>query len=175
MTKSPVKAKPASKAVAKPAAMARPKAKAVPSHMHTLSPHLVCAGAAAAIDFYKRAFGAVELIRLPGKDGKLVHACVEICGSSVMLVDEMPEWGALSPKSLKGTPVTIHLFVADVDAFVKRAVAAGATLKMPVADMFWGDRYGIIVDPFGHNWSIATHLRDMSEAELQDAMHKAMA
>jgi uncharacterized glyoxalase superfamily protein PhnB len=138
--------------------------------MHVLSPHLVCAGAADAIEFYKKAFGAVEMFRLPGPNGKLMHASVLICGSSVMLVDEAPQWGMLSPKSLNGTPVTIHLYVADVDAFVEHAVKAGATVKMPVADMFWGDRYGVIQDPFGHHWSVATHLRHPSEQEIQDAM-----
>ena len=135
-----------------------------------VTPHLVCAGAAKAIEFYKKAFGAVERMRLPGKDGRLMHGAIEIGGATVMLVDEMPEWGALSPKALKGTPVTIHLYVDDVDAFFQRAVEAGATVKMPVADMFWGDRYGVIVDPFGHNWSIATHLRDMTADEIQRAM-----
>ena len=156
-------------------AKTKPAAKPLPRDMHVLSPHLVVAGAAEAIDFYKKAFGAVEKVRLAGKDGKLMHACVEICGSSVMLVDEMPQWGALSPKALKGTPVTIHLYVDDVDAFVDRAVKAGATVKMPVADMFWGDRYGVIEDPFGHNWSIATLQRELSEPELRAAMEKAMA
>jgi PhnB protein len=138
-----------------------------------VTPHLICSGAAAAIEFYKRAFGAVETMRLPGKDGRLMHASIQIGQASIMLVDEMPEWGALSPKSLKGTPVTIHLYVEDVDTFVDRAVEAGATVKMPVSDMFWGDRYGVIIDPFGHNWSIATHLRDMTAEEIQDAL-KAM-
>jgi PhnB protein len=135
-----------------------------------VKPHLVCAGAADAIKFYKKAFGAVETMRLPGKDGRLMHAAIQIGRASIMLVDEMPEWGALSPKSLKGTPVTIHLYVDDVDAFVDRAVKAGATLKMPVADMFWGDRYGVIVDPFGHSWSVATHQRDMTAEEIQEAL-----
>jgi uncharacterized glyoxalase superfamily protein PhnB len=142
--------------------------------MHVLSPHLVCAGAADAIEFYKKAFDAVEMVRLPGEDGKLMHAGILICGASVMLVDEAPEWGMLSPRSLQGTPVTIHLYVEDVDAFVERAVEAGATVKMPVADMFWGDRYGVIEDPFGHRWSVATHLRDLSEQELRDAARQAM-
>lgn len=133
-------------------------------------PHLICSGAAAAIEFYKRAFAAEETMRLPGKDGRLMHASIQIGQATIMLVDEMPEWGALSPKSLKGTPVTIHLYVEDVDAFVDRAVKAGATVKVPVSDMFWGDRYGVIVDPFGHNWSIATHLRDMTAEEMQDAL-----
>ncbi len=161
------------KAKSKPA-RAKPKAKPQAPGMQVLSPHLVCAGAAKAIDFYKKAFGAVEKMRLPGKNGKLIHGAVQICGCSVMLVDEMPEWGALSPKALKGTPVTIHLMVDDVDAFVKRAVKAGAKLIMPVADMFWGDRYGIVEDPFGHRWSIATHLRDMTAKEIQAAMRTAM-
>jgi uncharacterized glyoxalase superfamily protein PhnB len=101
-----------------------------------------------------------------------MHAMVRIEGSAVMLVDEMPEWGALGPKSLKGSPVTIHLYVEDVDAFVKRAVAAGAKVTMPVADQFWGDRYGKLEDPFGHHWSVATHLRDVTEQEMQQAMKK---
>jgi len=136
--------------------------------LQSVTPHLVCAGAAEA----KRAFGAVELMRLPGRDGRLLHGSIAIGGGRVMLVDEMPECGALSPRSLKGTPVTVHLYVDDVDAFVDRAVKAGATLRMPVADMFWGDRYGVIVDPFGHSWSVATHQRDMTAEEIQDAMLK---
>jgi uncharacterized glyoxalase superfamily protein PhnB len=154
----------------------KPKAKARSRSIgkQTLSPHLICAGAAKAIDFYKKAFGATENMRLPGKDGRLMHASVQVNGACVMLVDEMPEWGALSPKSLKGTPVTVHLNVDDVDAFVKRAVKAGATVVMPVADMFWGDRYGVIEDPFGHRWSIATHVRDMTPKEIAKAMPKEM-
>ncbi len=135
-----------------------------------VTPHLVCAGAAEAIDFYKKAFGAVEMMRLPGKDGKLMHAAIQIGGATIMLVDEMPEWGALSPKSLNGTPVTIHLYVEDVDRFFDRAVKAGATAKMPVADMFWGDRYGVLVDPFGHSWSVATPQREVTPQEIQEAL-----
>ncbi len=138
--------------------------------LQAVTPHLVCAGAADAIEFYKQAFGAVEMTRRPGKDGRLMHASIKIGEASVMLVDEMLEWGALSPKSLNGTPVTIHLYVDDVDAFVDRAVKAGATLKMPVADTFWGDRYGVIHDPFGHSWSVATRLRDMTAEEIEQAM-----
>jgi uncharacterized glyoxalase superfamily protein PhnB len=140
--------------------------------MHTVTPHLVCAGAAEAIEFYKKAFNAVEGGRLPGPNGRLMHAMIRIEGSAVMLVDEMPEWGALGPKSLKGSPVTIHLYVENVDAFVKRAVAAGAKVTMPVADQFWGDRYGKLEDPFGHHWSVATHIRDVSAQEMQQAMQK---
>ena len=151
--------------------MTEPQVKPVPDGMHTVTPHLVCAGAADAITFYKQAFGAVELGRLPGPQGKLMHAMLRIGDSAVMLVDEFPDYGSFGPKSLKGSPVTIHLYVEDVDATVKRAVAAGAKITMPVDDMFWGDRYGKIEDPFGHHWSVATHIRDVSPEEMQAAMH----
>ena len=144
----------------------------IPQDMHTVTPHLICAGAAKAIEFYKQAFGAVEVARLPGPGGKLMHAMIRIGDSAVMLVDEMPEWGALGPKSLKGSPVTLHLYVEDVDAFVERAVKAGAKVTMPVADQFWGDRYGKLEDPFGHHWSVATHVRDVSMEEAQKAMRE---
>jgi PhnB protein len=142
----------------------------IPQGMHSVTPHLICAGAARAIEFYKQAFGATEEARLPGPDGRLMHASVKIGDSQVMLVDEMPEWGALGPKSLKGSPVTIHLYVDDVDAVVARAVRADAKVTMPVADQFWGDRYGKLEDPFGHHWSVATHVRDVSMEEAQKAM-----
>ncbi len=141
-----------------------------PEGMHSVTPHLICAGAAKAIDFYKEAFGAVEQARLPGPDGRIMHAAILIGDSTVMLVDEMPEWGALGPKSLKGSPVTIHLNVDNADAFVERAVKAGAKVTMPVADQFWGDRYGKIEDPFGHSWSIAHPVRQVSMEEAQKAM-----
>ena len=149
-----------------------PNVKSVPDDMHAVTPHLICAGAAEAIEFYKKAFGAVEEARLPGPNGKLMHALIRINGSAVMLVDEMPEWGALGPKALKGSPVTLHLYVKDVDAAVARAVAAGAKVTMAVADQFWGDRYGKLEDPFGHHWSIATHVRDVSMEEAAEAMKK---
>ena len=148
------------------------KVKPVPDDMHRITPHLICAGAAKAIEFYKKAFGAVEEARLAGQDGRLMHAVIRIHGDAVMLVDEMPEWGALSPKSLKGSPVTLHLYVEDVDAFVKRAVDAGAKVTLPIQDMFWGDRYGKIEDPFGHHWSVATHKREVSLEEAQKAMRE---
>ena len=151
------------------------KIKPVPDGMHTVTPHLVCAGAAEAIEFYKKAFHAVEEGRLPGPDGRIMHAMIRIEGSAVMLVDEMPEWGALGPRSLNGSPVTIHLYVEDVDAFVERAVAAGAKITMPVADQFWGDRYGQLEDPFGHRWSVGTHQRDVSVEEMQQAMRRMAA
>lgn len=152
--------------------MATTQVNPVPPGMHTVTPHIVCAGAARAIEFYQKAFGATEEARLPGPDGKLMHAMIRINGSAVMLVDENPEWGMLGPKSLKGTPVTIHLYVDDADAFVARAEKAGAKVTMPVADMFWGDRYGKIEDPFGHHWSVGTHVRDVSMEEAQQAMRK---
>lgn len=152
-----------------------PKAKPIPEGMHSVTPHLVCAGAADAIEFYKKAFGAVEQARLPGPQGKIMHAMIRIGDSAVMLVDENPEWGMLGPKALKGSSVTIHLYVDDADAFVAGAVKAGAKVTMPVADMFWGDRYGKLEDPFGHHWSVGTHVRDVSMEEMQQAMQQQSA
>ena len=151
-----------------------PKAKPVPDGFRTVTPHLICAGAADAIEFYKKAFGATEMFRLPGPDGRLMHASIMIGDSMIMLVDEMKEMGALGPKSRGGTPVGIHLQVEDADALFARAVAAGAAVKMPVMDMFWGDRYGVVVDPFGHEWSIATHIRDLTPDEIAAAAQEAM-
>jgi PhnB protein len=150
------------------------KVKPIPPGMHTVTPHLVCAGASDALAFYQKAFGAQEMSRLPGKDGRLMHAAMKIGDSTIMLVDEMPEWNSLGPNALKGTPVTIHLYVEDADAFAARAVAAGAKMTMPVADMFWGDRYGQLQDPFGHKWSVATHQRDVTPEEMKAAMAKMM-
>lgn len=147
--------------------------RAIPEGMHTVTPHLVVNGATDAIDFYRRAFGAVELLRVPAPDGKLMHACLRIGDSAVMLVDEFPEWNSLGPKSRNGTSVTIHLYVEDADALAQRAVAAGAKVVMPVQEMFWGDRYGLVEDPFGHQWSIATHVRDVSPEELQKGAQNA--
>ena len=147
--------------------------KPIPEGMHSLTPHLVCAGAAEAIEFYKKAFNATEVGRLPGPNGKLMHAMLHIGDSALMLVDEMCDCNALGPKALKGSPVTIHLYVEDVDAVVKRAVSAGARITMPVEDMFWGDRYGRLEDPFGHQWSVATHKLDVSPEQMQRAMQGA--
>lgn len=145
---------------------------AVPAGMHAVTPHLVCAGAADAIDFYKKAFNASELARLAGPDGKLMHGLIMIGDSAVMLADEYPEWNSLGPNARKGTSVTLHLYVADADAQFEQAVNAGCTVHMPLADMFWGDRYGIVQDPFGHLWSIATHVRDVSAEEIRAAAGK---
>jgi len=150
--------------------MPQSRVKPIPEGMHSLTPHIVCDGAAEAIEFYKKAFNAREEGRMPGPDGKLIHAMVRIGDSALMLVDEMPQHGALGPKSLKGSPVTIHLYVEDVDATVAQAVKAGAKVTMPIADMFWGDRYGQLEDPFGHHWSVATHKRDLSSEEIREGM-----
>ncbi|QXP82919.1 VOC family protein [Methylococcus sp. ANG] len=146
--------------------------KPIPDGMHSVTPHLICAGAADAIAFYKKAFDAVELMRVQTQQGKLVHGCIRIGDSAVMLADEFPDCGSVGPKALKGSPVVIHLYVDDADAFVARAAAAGAKITMPVDDMFWGDRYGQIEDPFGHRWSVGTHVRDVSPDELQEAARK---
>ena len=147
-----------------------PKVKPIPDGMPAITPHLVCAGAADAIAFYKKAFGAEETGRLPGGGGKLMHASIKIFGAPVFLVDEMPDYGVHGPLALKGSSVTIHLSVENADAVFARAVKAGATVAMPMADMFWGARYGIVTDPFGHKWSIATQIRDVTPAEIQAAM-----
>lgn len=147
----------------------------IPSSMNTITPHLVCEDAAGAIEFYKKAFGAMEEGRLHAPGGKIAHACLRIGDSTVFLVDETPEWGAMGPKQLKGTPVSIHLYVRDVDAQAKKLEEAGATAMLPVQDMFWGDRYGMYEDPYGHRWSIASHIKDLSLEEVEEAGRKAMA
>lgn len=139
-----------------------------------MTPHLVCKGAAAAIDFYKAAFDATEMIRLPGKDGRLIHASVMINGGMVMLVDEFPEMMGASPTTLGGSPVTLHLAVPDAKAAIAKAAAAGATVTMEPQMMFWGDLYGMITDPFGHVWSIATPMGGPTTSEgLAAALQEA--
>ncbi|AQA02299.1 hypothetical protein BVC93_07490 [Mycobacterium sp. MS1601] len=138
-----------------------------------LVPHLVVDDAAAAIDFYVKAFGATELIRLPGPGGKLAHAAVQINGFMVMLNDDFPEMTdgkSMTPTALGGTPVTLHLTVTDVESWFQRAVDAGATVVAPLADQFWGDRYGVVRDPFGHQWSLAQPVREVDMAELVKSM-----
>ncbi|MYN44358.1 VOC family protein [Pseudoduganella sp. FT93W] len=142
--------------------------------LHSVTPHLVCEGAADALAFYIKAFNAREIMRLPGKEGRLMHASIQIGDSVVMLADDFPEYGGLGPKALKGSPVTLHLSVADVDAAYAQALAAGAQSRMEPADMFWGDRYAQVTDPFGHHWSLATHIRDVSQEEMQAAMQQPM-
>ena len=138
-----------------------------------LSPHLVVDDANAAIDFYVKAFGAVELGRIPGPDGRLIHGAVQIDGATVMLADDFPEMTggkSMTPKALDGTPVTIHLTVTDVETRFQQAVDAGATVVMPLEDQFWGDRYGIVRDPFGHQWSLGQPVREVSAEEMKQAV-----
>ncbi len=147
----------------------------VPEGMHTVTPHLICEGAAAAIEFYKQAFGAVELSRQDAPNGKLLHATLLIGDSAIFLADAAPEWQAKGPQELGGTPVVIHLYVEDVDAVVAQATEAGGTVVMPVQDTFWGDRYGKLTDPFGHSWSVASHIRDVPLEEMDKAAQEMFA
>lgn len=149
---------------------------AVPEGFHTLTPHLVVKGASEAIEFYKKAFGAEEITRMPGPDGKsLMHAAIKIGDSPLFLVDEFPQMGSKGPQSIGGTPVTIHIYVEDVDTVFNQAVAAGAQVRMPLADMFWGDRYGLVTDPFGHSWSLAAHKEDLTPEEINKRAQAAFA
>ena len=149
--------------------------KPIPDGYHTITPYLIVDGAARAIDFYKRAFGATETMRMPAPNGRIGHAEVRIGDSAIMLADEHPEMGALSPRHYKGSPVSLLLYVTDVDATVKRAVDAGAKIKRPVADQFYGDRTGGLEDPFGHLWWIATHIEDVTAEEMAQRASKAHA
>jgi PhnB protein len=149
--------------------------KAIPPGYHSLTPHMIVRDAARAIEFYKQAFGATQRGGvMAGPDGKVMHAELLIGDSVLMLADEFPEYGSLSPQSGGSASTTLHIYTEDVDAAVDRAVKAGATIEMPVTDMFWGDRYGKLADPFGHKWSIATHTADLSAEEMERGM-KAMA
>jgi PhnB protein len=166
------------KATAKVAARgkaAKKKVSPVPKGYHTVTPYLVCRGAADAIEFYKKAFGAKEKMRMPMPDGKIGHAEIKIGDSHVMLGDEHPEMGASAPQTVGGTPVAVFLYVPNVDKIFAQAVAAGATVDMPLADMFWGDRYGKLSDPFGHKWALATHIEDLSPKQMAKRSAEAMA
>lgn len=149
--------------------------KPIPDGMRSVTPHLICAGAAAAIEFYGKAFGAEEISRHPGPDGRILHAALRIGDSVVFLTDEFPEQNCLGPAHSAGAPVSIHLYVTDADAVFARAQKAGATVLMPIADMFWGDRYGQLKDPFGHRWSVATHRRDLTDEEIHQAMQRSFS
>jgi PhnB protein len=153
--------------------MARP----VPEGTRTVTPHLVIKGAAEAIEFYKKAFGAIERSRMPGPDGRsLMHAEIRIGDSLVYLADEFPGVSAQrAPESLSGTSVVMHLYLEDVDKAFQRAVDAGATVQMPLMDAFWGDRYGQVRDPYGHVWAMATHKEDVSNEEMTRRGQEAMA
>ncbi len=142
------------------------KASPIPPGFNTVSVHLFVRGAAQAIEFYQKAFGAEVKSAMPGPGGKIMHAEIKIGDSTIMLADEFPEMGALSPAAIGGSPVVVHIYVNDADALWNRAVAAGAKITMPIADMFWGDRYGKLEDPFGHRWSIATHMEDLTGEEI---------
>ena len=142
---------------------------AIPKGYHTVTPSLFVAGAAKAIDFYKKALGAEEIMRLPAPDGSIMHAEIRIGDSKLMLGDEMPDQGGKSPKTLGGTPVSFFIYQDNVDAAWKRAIEAGGKEVMPLEDQFWGDRAGCFVDPFGHNWWLAQHLKDMTPDELKRA------
>ena len=142
------------------------KVKPIPDGYHTATPYLIVRGAAAAIEFYKKAFGATELFRMDGPGGKIGHAEIRIGDSPIMLADEHPEMGAKSPQSFGGSPISIMLYVEEVDAVVGRAVAAGAKVTRPIEDKFYGDRSGCLEDPFGHTWHVSTHKEDVSKEEL---------
>ena len=152
--------------------------KPIPDGYHSVTPYLTVRGAAKAIEFYKEAFGAVELLRMPMPDGSIAHAEVKIGDSPVMFGEENPAWGNKSPQSLGGTPSGLCIYVADCDAVFNRALAAGATVMKPLANQFYGDRSGTVIDPFGHAWTIATHVEDVAPEEMQkrmDAMAAQMA
>jgi PhnB protein len=151
------------------------KAKAIPSGYSSVTPYLIVEGAAEAIEFYKQIFGATERMRLPMPDGKIAHAEIQIGDSVVMLADQPsgPEVDRLkSPNALAGTAVSIHLYIEDVDSVMEKAVNAGAKQVRPVANQFYGDRSGIFTDPFGHLWNVATHVEDLSPAEMKERMAK---
>ena len=141
--------------------------KPIPDGYHTVTPYLIIKNAADALEFYKQAFGATELFRMAQPDGKIGHAEIKIGDSPIMLADEFPEMGYKSPQSLGGSPVSIMIYVEDVDAVFDRAVAAGATVQQPVQDKFYGDRIGTLVDPFGHVWHVSTHKEDVSPEEME--------
>lgn len=149
--------------------------KAIPDGYHVITPYLVVAGAAKAIDFYGRAFGAQERFRMPSADGSVMHAEFQIGDSIVMIADENPMMGSKSPEALGGSPQNLLIYVEDVDSVFQKALDEGASVVMPVADMFWGDRYGKLKDPFGHEWSIATHIEDVPPEEMGERAAAAMA
>jgi len=149
--------------------------KPIPDGYHSVTPYLIVNDAARALEFYKKAFDAVELMRMPGPDGKIGHAEIKIGDSPVMLADEAPSMGARSPRTIGGSPITLMVYLKDVDAQVAKAVAAGATLTRPVANQFYGDRTGGLDDPFGHHWYLATHVEDVPPDELEKRAAKAMA
>src|SRR5271165_764463 len=151
------------------------KVKAVPDGFHTITPHLTVRDAHRALEFYQKAFGAEVLGVMPAPGGKVMHASLKIGDSMLMLNDEFPEMGGSLAPPASGSSVVLHIYIDNVDAAFERAVSAGASVKMPLMDMFWGDRYGVVMDPFGHKWSLATHTRDMTQEEMQQEQEKAFA
>ena len=150
------------------------KAKPIPDGYHTATPYLIIKDAAAALEFYKKAFGAKEIMRMGSPDGSIGHAEIQIGNSRIMIASEFPQMGVRSPQSIGGSPVSIFLYVEDVDKVFNQAVAAGATVRMPVADQFWGDRYGKLQDPYGHLWDVATHKEDLTPEEIGKRAAAAM-
>ena len=144
--------------------------KHIPDGYHSVTPYLIVAGAARALDFYKKAFGAEEIIRVPQPDGRIRHAELRLGTSVIMLADENPETFARGPQSIGGTPVSLMVYVEDVDKVFARAVEAGATVERPLANQFYGDRTGGVVDPFGHRWYLATHVEDVAPEEMERRM-----
>ena len=151
------------------------KVKPIPDGHHTVAPYLAIKNAVSALEFYKKAFGATETYKLIIPDGRLGHAEIRLGDSLIMLSDEFPEFGGKAPEALGGSPVSIHLYVEDVDAFVKRAVAEGARVLKPVADQFYGDRSGQLEDPYGHLWWVATHKEDVAPEEMQKRVRALFA
>ena len=143
--------------------------KTIPDGFSSVTPHLVIKYCEKAIDFYKKALGAREIYRSLMPDGRIMHAMIQIGNSFVMMADEFPDMGAVSPLTLGGTPMSLHIYTDDADKLFNQAIKAGATQIMPINDMFWGDRYGQIKDPFGHSWAIATHKKDVSPEEMERA------
>ena len=150
-------------------------AKSTPAGYHTVTPSIIVRNAAQAIEFYKRAFGAEELERFEGPDGKVMHAEIRIGDSIIMLGEENPQWAAVSPQTTNAVTGALHLYVADADAAFDRAVRAGAAVRYPLENAFWGDRYGKVTDPFGHEWGIATRIRELSPQEMRQAASEWMA
>ena len=151
------------------------KAKYIPEGFHAITPYLTVKDGKQAIDFYKRAFGARERVIMPMPDGKVAHAELQIADSIIMLGEECPERGGVSPQALGGSPVGLALYVENVDSAFDRAVDAGATVQEAVSDKFWGDRAGSLTDPFGHKWTLLTHVEDVSPAEMKERMAEAFS
>ncbi len=172
VVKKAVAKKTKKKAVAK---MPAKKAQPIPAGFHSVTPYLVCRDAPGAIDFYKRAFGAKEKFRMAGPAGRVMHAEILIGDSRIMLTEENPEQGAKSPLGLGGSSASIFLYVRNVDVAFAKATAAGATVAMPVQDMFWGDRYGRVQDPYGYEWQMATHKEDLTPKQIAERARLAMA